>query len=209
MQQCEVHALYQGHETRASVRGTQQPCVSQASLPRCDNWQRESRVSSQQRRQTRVLEPQRKSCFHEIHVSEPCVFALRSKENSRKLKSPRQSTANLFDPPPTDLRDYLTWKRNASLITLSCCYERLITMLSECRCSSRASRQSRFKLLTLALRLAKRNSSHKRRTFSDTEYPEITANMTSRSRESNQWSAPTSLTQNQKESTGILALGLE
>jgi len=35
--QREVRALCQRHETRASIRGTQQPCVSQASLSRCDN----------------------------------------------------------------------------------------------------------------------------------------------------------------------------
>ena len=98
------------------------------------------------------------------------------------MKSPRQSEANLFDPPPTDLRDYLTRKRSAGLITPSCCCERLITMLSECRCNSRANRQSRFKQLTLAPRSAKRNRSHRQRTFSDAEYPEITANMTSMSR---------------------------
>ena len=160
-----------------------------------------------------VSEPQRESCVHftgrELRISEPCVSALRSKDNSHKLKSPRQSEANLFDPPPTDLRDYLTKKRSASLITPSCCCKRLITMLSECRCSSRASRQSIFRQSTLTSRSAKRYRSHRRRTFSDTEYPEITANMTSRSKKNNQWSAPASLTRNQKECTGILALGLE
>jgi len=94
-QQREVRAPHPRHETRAStfIRGSQKACVSQASLPRCDNRQRESRVSSQQRRKTRVSEPQRESCVHftgrELRVSEPCVSALRSKDNSHKLKSPR------------------------------------------------------------------------------------------------------------------------
>ena len=56
-------------------------------------------------------------------------------------------------------------------------------MLSECRCSSRASRQSIFRQSTLTSRSAKRYRFHRRSTFSDTEYPEITANMASRSKE--------------------------
>ena len=51
----------------------------------------------------------------------------------------------------------------------------------ECRCSSHASRHSIFRQSTPTSRLVKRYRSH-RRTFSDAEYPEITANMASRSR---------------------------
>jgi len=55
-------------------------------------------------------------------------------------------------------------------------------MLSECHCNSHASRQSISRQSTLTPRSAKRYRSHRRRTFSDTEYPETTANMASRSR---------------------------
>ena len=157
------------------------------SLAICDNQQRESRVSSQQRCKTNISEPKRESRVYltgrELRVSEPCVSALRSKYSSQKLKSPRQSEANLFDPPPADLRDYLTRKRSANLITPSYCCERLITtMLSECCCSSHESRQSIFRQSTPTSQLAKRYRFCRRRTFSDAEYPEITANMVSRSR---------------------------
>ena len=121
--------------------------------------------------------PRCKNCVHEPRVSEPCVPAVRSRDASH----PRQCEANLFDPPPMDLRDYLTRKRSANRITPSCCCERLITMLSECRCSSGASQQSLVRQLNLIPRSAKRNRSHRRRIFSDAEYPELTANMMSRS----------------------------
>ena len=61
-----------------------------------------------------------------------------------------------------------------------CCYERLITtVLSERHCSSHASKQSVFNQLSVAppSRSAKRHHSCKKRTFSDTEYPEVIANM--------------------------------
>ena len=87
------------------------------------------------------------------------------------------------DSHPADRRDYLTRKRSANLITPSCCRERLITaMLSECRCSSHTNQQPTFRQSTPTSRSAKRYRSRRRRTFSDTEYPEITANMASRSR---------------------------
>jgi len=158
------------------------------SLTRYDNQQRESRVSSQQRRKTNALEPKCESFIYligrELCVSEPCVSALQCKDSSQKLKSPRQPKADLFDPPPTDLRDYLTKKRSTNQITPSCCCERLIAaMLSECRCNLHTSKQSVFRQSTLTFRLAKRYRSRRRRTFSDAEYPKVTANMASRSRE--------------------------
>ena len=52
-----------------------------------------------------------------------------------------------------------------------------MTMLSECRCSSHVSKQSVFRRLISTSRSAKRRPSHRKRTFSDTEYPEVTANM--------------------------------
>ena len=76
----------------------------------------------------------------------------------------------------------MTKKRSANRITSSCCCERLITMLSECHCSSGANQQSLFRQLTLIPQSAKRSHSYRRRVFSDTEYPELTANMASRSR---------------------------
>jgi len=157
----------------ASRRGAQQPCIPQASLFRRDNQQRESCVSYQERRQTHVSRPQRKNC-----VSEPCSSPVQSKDASR----PQHCEASPFDPPPTDLRDYLTRKRSVNRITSSCCCERLITMLSECRCSPGTNQQSLARQLTLIPRSAKRNRSHRRRIFFDAEYPELTANMTSRSR---------------------------
>ena len=48
----------------------------------------------------------------------------------------RHCEASLFNPPPVDLRDYLTKKRSANQATSSCCCQRLIHMLSECRCGS-------------------------------------------------------------------------
>ena len=162
---------------------------------------------------TRATKPtsksKRESCAcstqHDLRISEPCVSDSRLKGGPQKLKSPRQTEANLFDSPPMDLRDYLTKKRSANRITLSCCCERLITsMLSECRCSSHASKQSVFRQSTSTSRSAKKCCFHRREAFSDTEYPEVTAHMASRSREKQ----PMSLTRNQKECTGILALGL-
>ena len=117
--------------------------VSQLLLARRDNQQREVCVSSQQRRATRVSKPKRESCAcstrRELCISEPCVSVLR---RSQELKSPQKPEANLFGPPPTDLRDYLTKKMSANQIAPSCFCEWLITaMLSECRCSSHVSKQ--------------------------------------------------------------------
>jgi len=79
-----------------------------------------------------------------------------------------------------DLRDYLTKKWSAHQITPHCCCEQLIiAVLSECHCSSYTNKQSVFKMLSVALvsRSAKRRCSHKKKTFSDMEYPKVTANM--------------------------------
>ena len=81
-----------------------------------------------------------------------------------------------------DLRDYLTKKRRSNQTTSSCCCQRLISMLSECRCGSGVNQQSLVRQLILISPSAKRRRSHWRRLFSDAEYPELTANMTSRSR---------------------------
>ena len=113
VQQREVRASSQRHETRVSTtkHGTQKVRVSQVSLTKCRNQQREVRVYAQQRRETRVLKPKRDShvCSIECElcVSEPCLSELRHKDGSQKLKSPQKPEANLFDPPLTDLRDYL------------------------------------------------------------------------------------------------------
>ena len=177
MHQCEGYPSFQKkHET----------CVSQLSLIERDNQKCEVRVSAQQRHETHISKAKCKSraCYAQcgLRISEPCVSNSRRKGNSQKLKSPRQSEANLFDPPPTDLRDYLMKKRSAVLITPSFCCEQLITvMFSECRCSSCASKQSIFRQSTPTSRSAKRYRSHRRRTFSDMEYPEVTANMSKQS----------------------------
>ena len=66
-------------------------------------------------------------------------------------------------------------KRNVHQITPLCCCERVITtVLSECH-----YKQSVFKQLSSVSfsRSAKRRHSCTRRTFSDAEYPEVTANM--------------------------------
>jgi len=107
------------------------------SLARCNNQQREVRVSSQQRRETRVSKPKCDSCVWptecELRVFEPCILELRRRDGSQKLKSHQKPETSLFDPLLTDLRDYLTKKRSANQIAPPCRYERLITaMLSEC-----------------------------------------------------------------------------
>ena len=120
--------------------------------------------------------------------SEPCVFEtclskLRRKtpvhfptaEVRAELGSPhpQRLEAGPFDLPLTDLRDYLTKKWSVHLITSQCCCERLITaVLSECHYNSHATEQSVFNRLS-----NKRHRFHRKRTFSDTEYPEVTANM--------------------------------
>ena len=99
--QGETRAPCQVQEARASKRGAQQPRIHQASLPRRNYQQCESCVSHQQRRQAHAQKQRRKSCVQAPHVSEPRVLAVQSKDASR----PRHCEANLFDPPPTDLRD--------------------------------------------------------------------------------------------------------
>jgi len=94
----------------------------------------------------------------------------------------RRCEARLFNPPPTDLRDYLTKKRSANQATSSCCCQQLIHMLTGCHCGSGANQQSLIRQLTLIPPSAKRRRSHRRRTFSDVKYPELTAYMTSRSK---------------------------
>ena len=80
-------------------------------LAKRDNQQRKVRIPSQQRREACVLEPKCESrvCLtgRELRISEPCFSDSRRKGGSQKVKSPRQPKANLFDPPLTDLRDYL------------------------------------------------------------------------------------------------------
>ena len=100
----------------------------------------------------------------------------------RELKSshPQRLEAGLLNPSLTDLRDYLTKKRSVHQITPQYCCEWLITaVLSGCHCSSHESKHSVFKCLSSVpvSRSAKKRRSHTRRTFSDAEYPEVTANM--------------------------------
>jgi len=94
--------------------GVRAPQVSQ---DKCDNQQREVRVSSQRRHEIRVSKPKRESRVcpteHGLRVSKPCVpetcvSELRCKVNihslttqvRRELKSPRPQRleAGLFDP---------------------------------------------------------------------------------------------------------------
>ena len=163
---CEVRISYQRRETRVFVP------------------KREGRVSSTENE----LRVSNSKC--EPLVSEPCVSELRHKTHIHsptakvitepRSPHPQRFEADLFDPPATDLRDYLTKKMSVHQITPQCCCERLVIMvLSECLCSSHASKQSVFnRLLSTSVSLsAKRCCSRIRRTFSDTEYPEVTANM--------------------------------
>ena len=136
VQQREVRASPQRHETRVSTtkRGIQKVRMSQPSLTKCDNQQREVRISAHQRHETHVSKSKSESraCStqRELRVSEHCVSDSRRKGGSQKLKSSQKPDANLFDPYPTDLRDYLIKKRSANQIAPSCYCERLI---SECR----------------------------------------------------------------------------
>ena len=125
--QGEASASRQVQEARAQRRGAQQPTLSHTSLPGRTRQPCETRVSSQQRRQTSVLQPRR-----ENRVPEVCVHTAQHMDTSRL----RRCEASLFNPPPMDLRDYLTKKRSANQATSSCCCQRLIHMLSECRCGS-------------------------------------------------------------------------
>ena len=160
--------------------------VSQMSSGKHDNQQREVRVSSQQRHETRISKPKCESRVYsterELRISEPCdpetyVSELRRKIN---IRSPRRLEACLFDPPSTDLRDYFTKKRSVHQITPQYCCERLITsMLSECQCSSHVSKQSVFNWLSSmpVSQSGKRCLSRMTRIFSDVEYPEVTVNI--------------------------------
>jgi len=166
-------------------------------VPKC-----EVRVSSQ-RRETRVFVPKREgrvsSAENELRVSnskceplvsEPCVSELRHKTHIHsptakvitepRSPHPQRFEADLFDPPATDLRDYLTKKMSVHQITPQCsCEQLIIAVLSECHCSFHASKQSVFNWLSAApvSRSAKRRRSQRKRAFSDMEYPEVTANM--------------------------------
>jgi len=167
--QHEGYSSFQRHETHVSKtrHENEKTRVSQLALIERDNQKCEVRVSAQQRHETHVLKAKRKSraCYAQcgLRISEPCVSNYRHKGDPQKLKSPRQHEGNLFDPLPTDLRDYLTKKRSANLITPSFCCERVITTIfSECRCSSHASKQSIFRQSTPISRSATRYRSHRR-----------------------------------------------
>jgi len=109
---------------------------SQMSSGKRDNQLREVRVSSQQRRETHVSKPKCEirvcSTECELRISELCVTETR-KVNIRSPTArvrkeqtcphPQRLEAGLFDPPPTDLRDYLTKKMSVHQITPLCCYE--------------------------------------------------------------------------------------
>ena len=80
-----------------SAREAHEVHISQLSLGKCDNQQREICISSQQRYETRVSKPKRESRVHftecELRISEPCAFGtwvseLRHKVNirSRRLR---------------------------------------------------------------------------------------------------------------------------
>jgi len=74
----------------------------------------------------------------------------------------------------------LDQEKESHQITPQYCCERFITaVLSECHCSSHVSKQSVFNRLSSmsVSHSAKRRRSRTRRTFSDREYPEVTANM--------------------------------
>jgi len=153
VQQHEVRVFSQRHEicVSTSERKAHAVLISQLSPGKHDNQQREVRAFSQQRHETRVSKPKCESrvCFkeHELCISEPCAFEacvseLRRKVNifsptakvRREVKSPhpQRLKVGLFDPPPTDLRGYLTKKRSIQITPQYCC-ERLITVvLSEC-----------------------------------------------------------------------------
>ena len=156
-----VHVSSHRHETRVSTteREAHEVRFCQVSPDKHDNQQHEVRVSSQQRYETRISKPKCESRIcsieHELRISASCaletsVSELRRKVNirsltarvRRELKSSRPQIleAGLFDPPPTDLRDYLTKNRSVHQITPLCCCEQLITMvLSESTANSRCS----------------------------------------------------------------------
>jgi len=164
MPKCEVRVSPKRHETR--VLKHEGHVSSVENEPRIFNLKREPHFS-----ETCVSELQ-----HKTHVHLP-MAKVRAEPGS---PYPQKLEAGLFDPPLTDLRDYLTKKRSVHQITPQCCCERLITaVLSECHCSSHVSKQSVFNRLSAALvsRSAKRHRSRTKRTFSDAEYPEVTANM--------------------------------
>ena len=131
--QNEASASRQTREARVQRRGALQPTLSHASLPGRTRQQHDIRVSSQQRRQTRVPQSRRGN-----RVPEVCVHSAQHMDASRL----RSCEASLFDPSSMDLRDYLTKKRSAHQVTSSCCCQRLISMLAECRCGSSVHQQS-------------------------------------------------------------------
>jgi len=99
-----------------------------------------------------------------------------------ELKSPHPHgfKADSSDPPTADLRDYLTRKSSVHQVTSQCCCEWLIMIvLSECHCSSHASRPSVFNRLSAVSvsDSSKRRCFRKKKSFSDEEYPEATSNM--------------------------------
>ena len=130
--QGETSAPFQTQEVRTRRRGAQQPALSQATLPKRIRQQRETRV--------RVIQPR-----HENRVPEVCVQA----EQHMTVSRLRRCETSLFNPPPTDLRDYLTRKRSANQATSSCCCQQLIHMLSGCHYGSGMHQQSLIRQLTL------------------------------------------------------------
>jgi len=179
-QESEVRVSSNRYETRVSTTecGTHKVCVLKCrqSNATISNTRSVSLLSciSKPKRESRVC-----STECELRISEPCasemsVSELRHKVNirsptardRRELKSPRPQRieASLFDPLPTDLRDYLTKKMSVHQITPLCCCERLITtMLSECHCN-----QSVFKRLSYTSVSCSAKKSHSRtRTFSE------------------------------------------
>jgi len=178
----KVRVSSQGHETRVFVPKHE----VRVSSPRRETHvlKREGLVSSAEN------EPHVSNSKREPYVFETCVSKLRHKTHVHSLTAkvrtepgsphPQRLEAGLFDPSTTDLRDYLTKKRSVYQITPQCCCEWLITaVLSECHCNSHLSKQSVFNRLstTPVSCSAKRHRSRKKRTFSDTEYPKVTANM--------------------------------
>ena len=151
---CETHEvrISEALPNRRAVRIPSQGHETRVFVPR-----REVRVSPK-RRETRVLkhevrvssaenEPRVFNSKSELRISETCVSKLWCKthvyfstiEVRAEMGSPhpQKFEVGLFGPPPTDLRDYLTKKRNVHQITPQCCCEWLMTaVISECHCSS-------------------------------------------------------------------------
>jgi len=103
-------------------------------------------------------------------------------KNSTELRSPHPHgiKASSSDTPAMDLMDYLTQKKSIHQIAPQCCCERLISsVLSECHCSSNTSKLLVFNQLSVALasNSAKGHFSHRKKSLSNEEYPEVTSNM--------------------------------